>query len=140
MGVACQSHHQRLNLLGFWRAAGVEAAHLIHRLIPGHLKSTPVKSTPVKSTPAKSTPAKSTPVIRAVEEQLLPFLARPTVLLLDNATLHRSAHIKEKLQAWKAAGLHIWFLPPYCPHLNLIEVQLDRSAVETVQVSMAPTR
>lgn len=102
VGLACQSHHQRLNVLGFWHEAGVEAAHLIHRLVRGCLKSAHV--------------------IRAVEEQLLPFLARPTVLLLDNAALHRSARVKEKLKAWKAAGLHIWFLPPYCPHLNLIEV------------------
>jgi transposase len=61
-------------------------------------------------------------VIRAVEEQLLPFLVRPTVLLLDNAALHRCKRIKQKLKAWKASGLHIWFLPPYRPHLNLMEV------------------
>ncbi len=89
-------------MLGFWREAGVERARLFHRLVPGRLKSTQV--------------------IGAVEEQLLPFLVRPTVLLLDNAALHRCKRIKKKLKAWKAAGLHVWFLPPYCPHLNLMEV------------------
>ena len=102
VGLPAQSHNQRLNVLGFWREAGVEAAHLVHRLILGRVKSGHL--------------------IHAVEVQLLPFLVRPTVLLLDNAALHRCRRVKAKLKAWKAAGLHVWFLPPYCPHLNLIEV------------------
>ena len=106
VGLPARSHNQRLNVLGFWREAGVERARLFHRLVLGRLNSTHV--------------------ICAVEEQLLPFLVRPTVLLLDNAGLHRCARIKQKLKAWKAAGLHIWFLPLYCPHLNLMEVVWKR--------------
>lgn len=101
LGLPSRSHNQRLNVVGFWREAGVQAGHLTHRLVLGRLKSRHF--------------------VQAIEEQLLPFLVRPTVLLLDNATLHRCVQVKQKLKAWKAAGLHLWFLPPYCPHLNLIE-------------------
>jgi DDE superfamily endonuclease len=102
VGLPAQAHHQRLNVLGFWREAGVEGARLIHRLVLGRLKSGHF--------------------IRAVEELVLPLLVRPTVLLVDNARLHRCARVLQKRHAWKAQGLHLWFLPPYCPHLNRIEV------------------
>lgn len=102
VGLAAQCHNQRLNVLGFWREVGVETAQLFHRLVRGRLTSGHF--------------------IRAVEEQLLPFLTRPTLLLLDNAAVHRCARVQAKLKTWKAPGLRVWFLPPYCPHLNLIEV------------------
>jgi len=101
VGLPAQSHGQRLNALGFWREPGVEAARLFYHLVPGRLSSHHF--------------------VQAVEEQLLPSLMRPTVLLVDNATLHRCAVVGQKRKAWKAQGLHLWFLPPYCPHLNRIE-------------------
>jgi hypothetical protein len=102
VSLPAQAHAKRLNVLGFWREAGVEAARLFHHLLPGRLKSCHF--------------------VQAVEEQVLPFLVRPTVLLVDNATLHRCAPVLQKRHHWKAQGLHVWFLPPYCPHLNRIEV------------------
>ena len=54
-------------------------------------------------------------------EALLPHLAEPTVLVLDNATVHRSKRVQSKRKEWKQKGLRLLFLPPYCPHLNLIE-------------------
>ena len=54
-------------------------------------------------------------------EAVLPRLVRPTVLVLDNATVHRSKLVQTKRQEWKQKGLRLLFLPPYCPHLNLIE-------------------
>ncbi len=95
MGLSAQSHSQRLNVVGFWREAGVEGARLFHRLVKGRLKSRHF--------------------VQAVEEQLLPALVRPTVLLVDNATLHRCALVMQKRKEWKAQGLHLWFLPPYSP-------------------------
>lgn len=44
-----------------------------------------------------------------------------TVIVLDNAPWHRSQQVEAKLVEWEAKGVHIFFLPPYCPHLNLIE-------------------
>lgn len=44
-----------------------------------------------------------------------------TVVILDNASYHTSAMTKARIKAWRAAGLYLYFLPTYCPHLNLIE-------------------
>jgi len=59
-------------------------------------------------------------VIQSIEA-LLPSISRPTVLVLDNATVHRSKLVQAKRKEWKHKGLRLLFLPPYCPHLNLIE-------------------
>lgn len=54
-------------------------------------------------------------------ESLLPTLSGPTVLVLDNASVHRSKLVRAKRREWKRRGLRLLFLPPYCPHLNKIE-------------------
>lgn len=59
-------------------------------------------------------------VVESVEA-LLPTLSGPTVLVLDNASMHRSKLVKAKRKEWKQKGLRLLFLPPYCPHLNKIE-------------------
>jgi len=43
------------------------------------------------------------------------------VLVLDNASVHRSKLFKSKELEWKDKGLTIFYLPTYSPHLNLIE-------------------
>jgi len=48
-------------------------------------------------------------------------LMRPTVLVLDNAPIHRSTVFKAALAGWQAQGLYVFFLPAYSPHLNKIE-------------------
>ena len=64
-------------------------------------------------------------VIESIEA-LLPQLSGPMVLVLDNASVHRSKLVQAKRKEWKQRewkqkGLRLLFLPPYCPHLNLIE-------------------
>ena len=59
-------------------------------------------------------------VIESIEA-LLPQLSGPTVLVLDNASVHRSKLVQAKRKEGKQKGLRLLFLPPYCPHLNLIE-------------------
>lgn len=49
-------------------------------------------------------------------------LTQPTVLVLDNASCHRSAHVQAHLAEWEEQGLQLYFLPPYSPELNRIEV------------------
>lgn len=44
-----------------------------------------------------------------------------TVVVLDNASWHTSAAVRAKTEEWKSQGLELFFLPPYCPHLNIIE-------------------
>ena len=49
-------------------------------------------------------------------------LTVPTVVVLDNASVHVAKIIKEKRAAWKKQGLRLFYLPPYCPHLNKAEI------------------
>jgi transposase len=44
------------------------------------------------------------------------------VVVLDNAPVHRSNAFQDRIEAWAAKGLHLYFLPPYSPELNLIEL------------------
>ena len=46
---------------------------------------------------------------------------RNTVIVLDNASIHRSKLIKELRPVWESRGLFLFYLPPYSPHLNIAE-------------------
>lgn len=49
-------------------------------------------------------------------------LRKLTVVVLDNARIHKSKIIKERIKAWQARGLYIFYLPRYSPHLNIVEI------------------
>ena len=53
-----------------------------------------------------------------LEECLLPQLQPGDVILIDNASFHRSQAIDEIVAE---AGCELWYLPPYSPDLNKIE-------------------
>lgn len=97
VGLPAKAHPRRLNVLGFLS----RQSHL-------HFFQAKEKMT-------------ASFVIESIET-LLPTLPGPTVLVLDNATVHRSKLVKAKRREWKQKGLRLLFLPPYCPHLNLIEI------------------
>lgn len=46
---------------------------------------------------------------------------KPTVVVLDNATVHRAKIIKERKSVWQQRGLFLFYLPRYSPHLNIVE-------------------
>ena len=46
---------------------------------------------------------------------------RNAVIVLDNASIHRSRTIKEMRPVWESRGLFLFYLPPYSPHLNIAE-------------------
>lgn len=48
-------------------------------------------------------------------------LTKKTVLILDNASTHKSALVASQLARWRSQGLYIQYIPAYCPELNLIE-------------------
>lgn len=48
-------------------------------------------------------------------------IKKHTVIVLDNARVHQSKKMKEMQKVWARRKLFIFFLPPYCPHLNIIE-------------------
>ena len=53
-----------------------------------------------------------------VEEVVLPFIPKGSVLVLDNARIHQSESLKRKVEA---AGCSLLFLPPYSPDFSPIE-------------------
>jgi len=97
VGLPAQAHSRRLNVLGFVRR-------------DGSLHSFPTQATLT----AKH-------LIESIDA-LLPGLDKPTVIVLDNASVHRAKAVKEKQTEWRQKGLRLLFLPPYCPHLNKIEM------------------
>jgi transposase len=48
-------------------------------------------------------------------------LKKPTVIVFDNARIHTSKIIKERIKVWRQRGLYIFYLPRYSPHLNIVE-------------------
>lgn len=46
-----------------------------------------------------------------------------TVVIHDNASIHRSKLAKKQEQIWSQQGLNRFFLPPYSPEMNRIEEQ-----------------
>ncbi len=57
-------------------------------------------------------------------EQLNKFsygIKKHTVIVLDNAKIHQSKAMKAMLEIWSKRQLFIFYLPPYSPHLNIIE-------------------
>lgn len=54
-------------------------------------------------------------------DQLSFSIKKVTVIVLDNAPIHTARKIKERLLYWQKRGLFIFYLPPYSPHLNIIE-------------------
>lgn len=53
-----------------------------------------------------------------LKKALLPILSKGSIIILDNATFHRS---NETLALVAEAECKLLFLPPYSPHLNPIE-------------------
>lgn len=49
-------------------------------------------------------------------------LAKTTVVVMDQASIHTSDALIEKLAEWKQKKLEIFWLPTYSPKLNLIEI------------------
>ena len=45
----------------------------------------------------------------------------PLVVVLDNASIHRSHVLRDAVAQLQAEGIHLYFLPPYSPELNRIE-------------------
>jgi hypothetical protein len=97
LALPAHSHHKRLSVLGFWRRDNrLWSFPVEERMTAQHL-------------------------IESVEA-LLPQLDREAVLILDNAPIHRARCVQAKRLKWKKRGLRLFFLPPYSPHLNRIEV------------------
>lgn len=56
-----------------------------------------------------------------IEDFIKKRVSKKTILILDRASFHTAAKVKEKLQVWQKQNLFVQFLPAYCSDLNLIE-------------------
>lgn len=99
VGLPSQAHSKRLNVLGMLRHDG----SALHHFCTEDKITAPFVIDSIESLMEKVTPT------------------RPTVLILDNAGVHRAKIVQQKRAEWKKRGLRLLFLPPYCPHLNRIE-------------------
>jgi transposase len=61
-------------------------------------------------------------IVIACFKDFVKSLRRATVVVIDNASVHTSAAFESYIPLWEAKGLFLYFLPPYCPELNLIEI------------------
>ena len=73
---------------------------------------------------------KSEFVIDCLEQWMAEKSDKPRVLVLDNARIHRSKLMQERLAGWEEKGFYIFNLPTYSPHLNIIEILWRRMKYE----------
>jgi len=97
--VTAYSHSRRLNVLGFLSRAGKLVSH------------------------TTTEPVTTETVIEAFDQ----FVAQKapdtfTVVVLDNASMHRSKTFRRKRLEWMAHRVHLIYLSAYSPELNLIEI------------------
>jgi transposase len=64
----------------------------------------------------------NTAVIVSYFNKFVETITLPTWIIMDNAPTHKSAEFMANIERWKNQGLHLYFLPPYSPELNLIEI------------------
>lgn len=66
-------------------------------------------------------------------EKVSSSLERMTVVVLDNARVHKSKAVQERRRVWEESGLFLFYLPPYSPHLNIAEVLWRKLKYEWLQ-------
>lgn len=59
-------------------------------------------------------------------DQFVTRIVKKTIVVLDNSPIHKSKKFLAKIEQWKEQDLWIYFLPPYSPELNLIEILWKR--------------
>ncbi len=63
-----------------------------------------------------------TGVVIACFDAFCKTIKQKTVVMIDNASIHRSEAFEDRIPYWKKQGLTIKYLPTYSPELNLIEI------------------
>lgn len=63
-----------------------------------------------------------TGVVIACFDAFCQTITKKTVVVIDNASIHRSEEFEDHIPSWKKPGLIIKYLSPYSPELNLIEI------------------
>jgi transposase len=61
-------------------------------------------------------------VVIACIDAFFPTVDKPTVIVVDQSSIHTSDAILDKVEEWLERGITIFVLPSYSPQLNLIEI------------------
>lgn len=61
-------------------------------------------------------------VVIACLDTFFPKVDKPTVIVMDQSSIHTSDAIWDKIEEWQERNLTIFVLPAYSPELNLIEI------------------
>jgi transposase len=61
-------------------------------------------------------------------------LQKRTVVVMDQSPVHTSDAVIKKLEEWQSKNLEIFWLPPYSPKLNLIEILWKFMKYEWIQL------
>lgn len=67
-------------------------------------------------------PSIHTGVVIACFDAFCKTIKQKTVVMIDNASIHRSEEFEDRIPYWKKQGLIIKYLPTYSPELHLIEI------------------
>ncbi len=105
------SHSKRINILGFLHTRDLK---LTSFLVEHSVNSATVIS---------------------LMDEFCNHLDKKTVVVIDNASIHTSRAVNDKLDEWKEAGLNLFFLPTYSPELNLIEILWRKIKYEWIPFS-----
>ena len=90
------SHHRRINVLGFLQRNNRFNPYIAEDRVNGE-------------------------TVIACIDAFARHLRKPTVLVIDNAPIHKGKAFEEAKARWQQQGLRLFFLPSYSPELNLIE-------------------
>jgi transposase len=61
-------------------------------------------------------------VVIDIMDEFCESLERPAVVVLDNASIHRSKAVAARMEEWDRRGMTLYFLSTWSPELNLIEI------------------
>lgn len=67
---------------------------------------------------------------RTTREDVMMFLdelgnqahSAPRIVVLDNASIHKGEPMRKRRRQWEQQDLYLYYLPPYSPELNRIEI------------------
>ncbi len=75
-------------------------------------------------------------VVISFVDDFIKTITKKSVLVIDNASIHKSEMFEEKINEWEEKGLGIFYLPSYSPHLNLIEILWRFMKYEWIEFSV----
>jgi transposase len=82
-----------------------------------------------------STQSITSEVVIACIDTFFPQVNQRTVIVMDQASIHTSDAIRDKLEEWQQRNIEIFELPSYSPELNLIEILWRFIKYEWIEIS-----